>query len=172
MSDPKIIERAVQGSELAGLTNDQKRKLVMLARAAYDRAGCREGQTFEAWRHEQQQAACGLSSLRAATQRDFRTLRGHFRAIAGDKVGAFRDFVASETGDAGFALAKLRHEIKAAADVIQDGESYVVSIARSRFKTSDLKSLGTKQVWGLVFDLRRAAQRRRKKPQNTRNTQK
>ena len=163
MSDSRVIDRAVRGSELSPLTREQKRRLVMLARTAYDRVGCREGQTFADWRHEQQQAACGLSSLRAATQRDFRTLRGHFRAIAGDKVGAFRDFLASETGDAGFALAKLRHEIRNAADVIQDGERYVQSIARSRFKTSDLNALGAKQVWNLIFDVRRAAQRRRRK---------
>ncbi len=163
MSKPELIDRAVRGSELAGLTKEQKKRLVMLARAAYDRAGCREGQSFEDWRHEQQVAACGLSSLVCATQKDFRALRGHFRAIAGDKVGALRDFVAHETGDASFALAKLKHECEAAGDVIARPVEYVQSISRSRFKTSDLKSLGTKQVWGLVFDLRRAAQRRRKK---------
>ncbi|HMO99648.1 MAG TPA: hypothetical protein PKE26_11110 [Kiritimatiellia bacterium] len=168
MRGAAVIDRAVRGSELVGLTREQKKRLVMLARAAYDRAGCREGQSFEDWRHEQQLEACGLSSLRVATQRDFRAIRGHFRAIAGDKVGAFRDFVTSETGDASFALAKLRHECEAAGDVIERPVEYVQSISRSRFKTSDLKSLSSKQVWGLVFDLRRAAQRRRKNGLNRR----
>ena len=163
MSDPAVIDRAVRGSELSPLKNEQKAAICMLAREAYDKLGCRTGQDYTEWRHEQQHAACGKASLCTATQKDYRALRGHFRALLGRTRAAFRDFVASETGDAGFVLAKLRHECKAASDVIAAPMEYVTKIARSRFKTADLSSLSAKQLWSLVFDIRRNAQRRRKK---------
>ncbi len=163
MSDPAIIDRAVRGSELSPLTREQKTRIILLAKDAYEKVGCRTGQEFNEWRHEQQDAACGRSSLCTATQRDFRAIRGHFFALLGRKRAAFKDFVASETSDTGFAMAKLKHECEAARDVIEAAEEYVRKIAQSRFKTRDLSQLSSKQVWSLVFDIRRNAQRRRRK---------
>lgn len=163
MSSPAVIDRAVRGSELSPLNNEQKAVICILAREAYDKIGCLAGEKYTEWRHEQQQIACGKLSLCTATQKDYRALRGHFLALLGRTRAAFKDFVAAEAGDTGFAMAKLKHEIKNASDVIQNGEDYVRKIARSRFKTMDLKSLGSKQIWNLIFDIRRNAQRRRRK---------
>jgi hypothetical protein len=160
---PWAIDQAVRGGELAPLTRDQKTRLILLARDAWEQAGgAASGQDFTAWRYEQTEAACGRASLRVATQRDFRAIRGHFRGLLGRTRGAFRDAVAAATDDRGFVLAKLRHEIRAAEDVIEAGEAYVRRIARSRFKTGQLEALSSKELWSLVFDLRRNAQRRRK----------
>ncbi|HMO03915.1 MAG TPA: hypothetical protein PKC67_02490 [Kiritimatiellia bacterium] len=160
---PGVIDRAVRGSELSPLSKEQKATICILAREAYDKVGIHSGDDYEAWRHDQQQEACGRSSLCTATQKDYRALRGHFRALLGHKRAALRDFVASEVGDPGFVLAKLNHECTAASDVIARPFDYVQSIAKARFKTADLRSLSAKQVWNLVFDLRRDAQRRRRK---------
>ena len=164
MSDPDVIDRAVRGGELSPLTREQKTRIILLAKDAFEKAGgTRSGQDFTEWRYDQTAMACGRSSLRVATQRDFRAIRGHFYALLGRQRAAFRDFVKAETGDAGFVLAKLRHECKNAEDVIAAPMEYVTKISRSRFKTADLSSLSAKQLWSLVFDIRRNAQRRRKK---------
>lgn len=163
MSDPAVIDRAVRGSELAPLKNEQKATICILAREAYDKIGHFSGDDYDTWRHDQQHTACGRSSLCAATQKDYRAIRGHFLALLGRKKAAFKDFVAAETGDAGFVLAKLRHECRNAQDVIEAPMEYVTTIARSRFKSTDLSSLSAKQLWSLVFDIRRNAQRRRRK---------
>lgn len=163
MNRPAVIDRAVRGSEMSPLTNEQKAVICILAREAYDKVGIHSGDDYETWRHDQQQEACGRSSLCTATQKDYRALRGHFRVLLGFKRAAFRDFVANAAGDNGFALGKLKHECEAASDVIARPLDYVQSIARARFKTTDLHSLSTRQVWNLVFDIRRNAQRRRRK---------
>jgi hypothetical protein len=49
------------------------------------------------------------------------------------------------------------------ADVIEHAEGYVFAIARARYKVGSMDELGEKQLWVLLFDLRRNAQRRRKK---------
>jgi hypothetical protein len=59
------------------------------------------------------------------------------------------------------AIWKLEHECGAVSDVIDRPMSYVMSIARARYKVQDLADLGEKQIWVLLFDLRRNAQRRR-----------
>ena len=163
MSNPAVIDRAVRGSELSPLTNEQKATLCIMAREAYDKVGHLMSDYYDSWRHEQQQEACGRSSLCTATQKDYRALRGHFRMLLGYKKSAFKDFVASETSDVGFSISKLRHECENAKDVIENPMEYVATIAKSRFKTRDLSDLGSKQVWSLIFDIRRNAQRRRRK---------
>lgn len=162
MISGSVIDRSVRGCELAPLTNDQKATICILAQEGYDRVGRLTGEEFDSWRHAQQEIACGRASLCTATQKDYLALRGHFRALAGHTRSALRDFVASETNDSGYARKKLRHECRAAEDVIADPENYVRSIARNRFKTGDLEALSSKQIWSLVFDIRRNAQRRRR----------
>jgi hypothetical protein len=60
------------------------------------------------------------------------------------------------------ALHKLHAELASAADVIKRPHDYVAAIAAARFKTSLIETdLAANQIWNLVFDIRRAAQRRR-----------
>jgi hypothetical protein len=60
------------------------------------------------------------------------------------------------------ALHKLHAELANASDVIKRPHDYVAKIAAARFKTSLIETdLAANQIWNLVFDIRRAAQKRR-----------
>ncbi len=168
----------MSGASSAPLTNEQKAAICILAAEAWEQAGrpyyddqpgdlpafmrLTKTDALELWRHEQQQEACGQRHLVACTQRDYLALRGHFRHLLGRDVDAMRDFIRQETRDNAYALAKLKHECRAAEDVIERPLDYVESIARRRYRTA-IADLSTRKVWVLIFDLRRNAQRRRKK---------
>jgi hypothetical protein len=167
MSNPAIIDRCVDGAALAPLSADQRKELALLARRAferlYDSGTLSETTEFDSWRHHQVLMVCERNGLREARNEDFLTLQAHFLGMLGQTAMADRRRVAAQMEPRHWALAKLRHECEAASDVIDRAWDYVSSISRSRFKTAQIEELGEKQIWVLVFDLRRNAQHRRKK---------
>jgi len=160
----ELFERGAAG---APLTNKQKRVIAMLARKAwehYGRPGATTGNAtaaFEAWRHMQDGEACGKQSLRAAVNGDYLALKAHYLMILGQTERAETLQARSACEPERWARAKLRQECREVADVIERPLAYVASIARCKFKTADLESLSRRQVWTLIFDIRRAAQKRR-----------
>jgi hypothetical protein len=60
------------------------------------------------------------------------------------------------------AQAVLRKALDEARDVIERPEDYAQTIAGCKYKAR-LEALSPKQMWTIVFDVRRAAQQRRKK---------
>lgn len=177
-SNPDALDRAVSGESNAPLTHDQKAALCILAGEAWELAGrpyfddqaidlpaclrLTKSDGLELWRHEQQEIACGKRHLTAATQRDYLALRSHFRRLLGRDEDADRDAARSGIQENKLALSKLDHECVAARDVIDRPHDYVGSIARTRYK-APVHDLSPRQIWVLIFDLRRNAQRRRKK---------
>ena len=117
------------------------------------------------------------TGLRACTQEDYAPLMAHFVLMLSvaerelGQAGAARRDLAASTGlrqraavePRRVALAKLEAEEQAAADVIERPAAYVASIARARFKGAAIADLTERQLWMLVFDLRRNASRRRQK---------
>jgi len=160
------LDRAIDGAALAPLDNEQKRSLILLARRAYRRYETAtpedERRSFEDWRRREQKIAVERDSLRASTNEDFRYLKAHFLRLCGDAVAADRLATSARLEPRQWARKKLEKECAAAADVIARPVEYVSSIARARFKVPDLDALAEKQLWILVFDVRRNAQRRRK----------
>lgn len=176
MSD-RAQTRAVAGGAGAPLDNLQKRRVCMLAREAWERVGrpgfadqaadtpaeirLSEREAFDLWRHDQQRAAAGTEHLTCAQNRAYPHMMAHFARLAGREQDA--DYWAGRTvgDDQRQALAKLRSEQAAARDVIDNPAGYVAAICHSKYKTHDVQTLSPKQVWTLVFDLRRGAQKRR-----------
>ncbi len=159
------LDAAVLGSEMAGLSREQRRLLIgRLIRPAYERrrAAGLAGDDFDAWRHEEQFKACHKQFLRSCVQEDWPRLKGHFLRMLGRLDEARECERGAAAGNIGVARYHLRKACAAAADAIERPEDYARAIARSRYKTADLNALSCRQVWGLVFDLRRAAARRRK----------
>jgi hypothetical protein len=168
---------AVRAAAGQPLSNRQKQDICRLARAAWDAQGrpgfadqdpaapaeIRLSQTeaFELWRHDQQRSATGCPHLTGIQNRDFPHVMARFANLAGRQRDA--DYWLGRTvGDPQRqALAKLAAVKREVAHVIADADAYVAAIARSRFNTTDLASLSPKQLWGLIFDLRRGAQRKR-----------
>jgi hypothetical protein len=168
MSNPEIITRCIDGAALAPLSREQKKDLILLAQRAFERVSKNSAlpapySTFDAWRHQQVMQVCERGGLREARNEDFLALQGHFLGLLGQPVLAERRRVASQLEPRRWALAKLHQECDAATDVIDRPWDYICSIARSRFKTPQIEELGEKQIWMLMFDVRRNAQRRRAK---------
>lgn len=172
MSNSAIIGRAIDGAALAPITPDQRRELAILARRAFEKCGrpdsakgsCADvpgNDAFGRWRHEQTMQAVERSGLTALRQEDYAQVKGHFLRLLGQVSMADRMQARADMEPRRVALAKLRHECDAASDVIDRGLEYAAAIARSRFKTAEIEDLSEKQIWMLVFDVRRNAQRRR-----------
>jgi hypothetical protein len=171
------IERAIDGAAATPLTSAQRQRLAMAGRRVWQL--CREAgqtaETFEAWRRREALLAVERAGLRACLQADYAPLLAHFALLeaaacvelrrgreakaAGERNQALRVKAAVEPRRV--ALWRLAAECEAARDVIEQPQTYVASIARARFKTADLGELSERQVWILVFDLRRNAFRRR-----------
>jgi hypothetical protein len=158
------IERAMLGAQTAPLSKRQRQRLmarfVVPAWVAHRKAGL-AGEDLEDWRREEQFKACHKTHLRAATQADWPLLCGHFLRLLGRVEEARGYELRSAGGSLAVARHKLREALAAAAPVIEQPEAYAAAICRSKFKTRNLADLSARQVWVLVFDMRRAAQKRR-----------
>lgn len=142
------------------LTNDQKRIIGRLARAAYQAWPEREAfelinselsktACFEAWRHDQQGKACGVQHLRACTQDHYGRLKAHFQALAGDTAGATHTRGRDADNDRRIARFKLAENLRERGLT----EAYAAAICRSKYKRS-LDEATAAQLWKLVYDVR------------------
>jgi hypothetical protein len=166
MSDQKQRD-AERGAALAPLNAEQRRDLVILARNTFDKlrhaGGIPESVKFNDWRHQQCLMAVERPGLTACRQEDYLPMQAHFLGLIGaDQLAAMAKLRAM-TEPRRQAKAVLEQAKAAARDVIERPDDYVAAIARCRFKGLSIDDLTAKQIWGLVFDIRRSAQKRRKK---------
>lgn len=158
------IDRAMRGSSQAPLRKGQRRLLMArLIVPAWNVMRVRglAGEDLESWRREEQFKACHKEYLRAATQSDYPKIVAHFMRLLGRAEDARRWDLKAVGGNIAVARHKLREAIAAAAPTLGDAAAYAAAIARCKFKTADLDALTARQAWTLVFDIRRAAQKRR-----------
>lgn len=168
-------QAAIQGAANAPLSKAQKRNLCILAERAWDAKGCPMWEprqdpairlcrtsALELWRHIEQERLTGRKHLTQCGQADYELLRAHFARLAGDG----REAAAAEARMAGDdvrrAQAVLRAELAAAVRWIADPRRYAETIARSKYKVG-LDGLTAKQIWTILFDLRRSVWARKKK---------
>lgn len=169
-------ERCATGSANTGLDKKQRQRLAVEAADAWvacgrpyytaEIEGHREGMTrteaFDFWRHTVSREKIGRESFRAMTQHDYAPMMAEFSRLAGKLVQAEYWAGRAVTEPNRQALAVLRNEMKRATPVLGNPLGYVMVIAFSKYKASDLSDLSEKQLWTLVFDVRRAVQRKRK----------
>ena len=176
------LDRCMSATAAAPLTREQKRDVAMLARRAWLRAGrpyydqaeldtgCPWAMTpteaLTLYRQEETVAACGRRSLRACTQADYPAIMARMSDAAG--LPQLADYWRRRAMGDGTRRAKavLAREMAAAREVIADPAGYVARIAACKFK-ADVERLNEKQIWTILFDLRRAAAARRKKGVHT-----
>lgn len=176
MSD-EYTDRAIQGGAAAPLSNEQKRRAVMTARRAYElmqgKGLIGQAVEFNAWRHGECMQCVERGGLTFAAQSDWPYIMGHFAAlIAAHTDGENERRVMSDlatrmgskaiTQDSSFAMAKMRHECEAARDVLSDPFGFCRGISFKRFHAPPEK-ISAKEVWFLIFTLRRRAAQLRKK---------
>lgn len=176
-ANPYAAERAIHGGATAPLTNEQKKRAVLIARRAFDllceRGILGDAAEFDAWRHSECLQCVERGGLTLSSQEDWPFIIGHFAGIIARHTGmdqerrvfesmAARMSVQASTSEEGYALAKMRHECEAAADVLRDPRGFCAGISFKRFGAPPEK-ISAKQIWWLIFTLRRrAAQLRRK----------
>jgi hypothetical protein len=161
MSNPEVLNRCMTGAALAPMSRDQKRDLVLLAKRAWEKLG--QPGTFEEWRHQQVRMVTERGGLTECRNEDFLPLQAQFLRLVGQTAMAERKVLKYEMEPLRWAQHKIMVECKTASDVIDRPHEYVLSIARARYKVQSLDDCSEKQLWGLMFDLRRNAQRRRAK---------
>ena len=176
----RLQKRAVVGAAGVPLSRVQKANVCRLAERAWKAKGMpffadqdamppemrlSKSQALETWRQEEQDHVTGKRSLRQCGQGDYCLLMEHFASLAGDFDQAGYWQQRGEGDDARRALHALRNAI-AAAGVLGNATAYAGAIARDKFGTDRFGDLSAKQLWTLVFDLRRAAagKRRRAEP--------
>jgi len=131
----------------------QKLQLSELAAAAYERAITHystDDLKLAAWRQRESIKAAGLR-ISEAEQQHYNLIKAHFQALAGESGQAFDTHIREHTSPERVARFKLDEEIKKHG--LADG--YAAYIARCKFKQQDLAKLTAKQLWSLVYDIRR-----------------
>lgn len=152
--------RAVAGAALAALSNEQKTRIVLLAREAFDfmveTGALGDAAEFDAWRHEQCQQTVERPGLSVCRNEDYLPLRAHFLRLLGRKDAA--EIAAKRVWDdpRRQALAKLQHECRAAADVMPAAWDYAAGFVRNKRGVS-IDDADAKTVWHAVFLVRRRA---------------
>jgi len=146
------------GAGTAGLSHEQKARLCILAKKAFTHVHGREPDNtaeLDAWRHEEQHQAVGHQSLTTCTQAHYLPLVGHYAHLAGEDGVAYNAHRKAQTSPERVALHKLEMECRARGLTL----SYPIAIAKNKFKTGALEELNARQLWNLVFDVRRSKHR-------------
>lgn len=170
-------EKAIAGAASAALSRLQKRMVCQAAAAAWEKAGrphfCQgaaepwalsKSAALELWRQEQQERITGRRHLTACGQADFPLLLAHFEQLGGKAASANHWQNRRAGDDARRARRALEAELASAFPTLVNPRAYVWQIARAKFKCGDLDRLSEKQLWTLLFDLRRAVAAKKRFP--------
>ncbi len=149
------------GERQGPLTAGDKAHICILAREAFvvmhDREPSNQAE-FDQWRREQQLKACGFASLTHCDQRHKTDLESHFLNLKGESAKAFKRQMKREVGDKSVALGVLKGNLKK----FGLHEGYAATICRSMHKC-ELANATVKQLWDVVFQIRKNQQRKRRK---------
>lgn len=150
--EPKI--KLPAGTASKKLKDHQKRELSDLAEVAFKRAELAydtDDLKLAAWRQRESIKAAGVR-ISEAEQKHYNDLKAHFQVMAGESGKAFDTTLREHTSPARVARFKLNEELTRHGLA----ESYASTIARCKFKQSVLDKLTAKQLWSLVYDIRRS----------------
>jgi len=161
----KHTEKAIHGAALAPLTNEQKKRLILLARRAFAKqseiSNLKSEISFDAWRHAQQVQAVERSSLCSCTNEDYLFLKAHYLRLLGEEEKAEVLQVKAVCEPRLWALSRLHKECEAAADVIPGALKYAEGFLRNCRKIN-LDQASEKQLWHAIYVVRRRASQLRR----------
>ena len=166
--------KAMEGAGAHAMSDGQKRELCMLARQAYDQArrsgaapdpaddGMCATTAFNVWRRLRQQEACGIGSLKEATNQDYLTIKGFWLRQLGRTPQADKTEARRLGEKVTWAMDRLKRELAAASDVLPGGRQYIEGFLRNKRGVS-LEEASVKQIWQAIYTLRRRAGQLRRK---------
>ena len=126
----RTVQQCQAGAAGGALSNEQKKRVVLLARAAWAKLGkpgfadqaadvpaeirLKEAEAFDLWRHTEQRKAAGTAHLTCAENRSYPSYMSHFARLAGQDQNAAH-WVDRQIGDPQRqAQSVLERELKAA----------------------------------------------------------
>ena len=165
------IDKAVRAQGGAVVKPHQVKAMILAARRAYSeqaKAGLvDDGVDFDAWRRATLHDVVGAAapdSFRAVTQRDYAAVMDYFGRLAGDKRAEARrsDTIADEERRALWALNLVEGEVAGTLGGREGARRYADALFRKIHKT-DRYGATARQVWAVIFTLRKRATKRRAK---------
>jgi len=147
------------------LTHPQKAQLSIAARAAFDiqsEHGLTADLSYDDWRYRETEIACGKSSLRECTNREFRSILARFLQLAGKEAEAAAlwkttgrvkgsDEIHDTHENREVAKAIIRDKIAASRGAIND--AYVAAIVRNQHQGKTIHDLTASELQALVFTI-------------------
>lgn len=165
VSMPRPDDLAIEGARSSPLTAEQRQRLAIAARRAYDAqaaVGIIEGETFDEWRHACVRDATGRAGLTDLRQRHYGPMMARLIALAGGSPRR-RDWRAAgkpaARDDADRARRALKDECAAWADVFggaAQADAYATSLLAKIHKT-DWMGATARQLWQVLFTIRNRA---------------
>ena len=162
---------AVNGQAAALVSNEQKTRLILAAKKAFDvqtRSGLTEGVDFNTWRKSALWDACQKGSFRMLDQREYGRAMAYFIDLAGGKLPRRWVAVAKREsgpeGDRRRAEWMYRKTCRDVADVfggVDGAERYARALLLKIHKCDPATATAT-QLWQVVFTLRNRAKQGRK----------
>ena len=165
------IDKAVRAQGGAVVKPHQVKAMILAARRAYSeqaKAGLvDDGVDFDAWRRATLHDVVGAAapdSFRAVTQRDYAAVMDYFGRLAGDKRAEARrsDTIADEERRALWALNFAERDAAGTLGGREGARRYADALFRKIHKT-DRYGATARQVWAVIFTLRKRATKRRAK---------
>ena len=165
------VDRAVRAQGGAVVKPHQVKAMVLAARRAYkvqsDAGLVDDGVDFDSWRRATLHDVVGAAapdSFRAVTQRDYAAVMDYFGRLAGDKRAEARrsDTIADEERRALWALNLVEGEVAGMLGGREGARRYADALFRKIHKT-DRYGATARQVWAVIFTLRKRATKRRAK---------
>lgn len=153
------VDGRMAGAALQPLQGAQIRRLVLLARQAFEKTAA-PGETFDDWRHQHVLLAVERPGLRACRNEDFLPLKAHFLRLLGARGAAENADLRAMTEPRRMALHQLGLEAKkaeaaaAAANQKLDALAYARGFLR-RKRGVDLDQADARTIWHAVYLLRR-----------------
>lgn len=134
---------------MSALTNEQKRRLAGMFRAAWEKDPEADGIDADHYRREQVAAAVGKDGLRCCTQLDYARLMAHALHLVGEDGAALEWHLRAETEPKRQAEAVLQRELGRAGLKLE----YASAICRRQYRC-EIADASPKQIWGLVYTVR------------------
>lgn len=167
------IDKAVRAQGGAVVKPHQVKAMILAARRAYSeqaKAGLvDDGVDFDAWRRATLHDVVGAAapdSFRAVTQRDYAAVMDYFGRLAGDRAptggNSKRTTASDEVRRAQWSLGLVEGEVADAFGGREGARRYADALFRKIHKT-DRYGATARQVWAVIFTLRKRATKRRAK---------
>jgi hypothetical protein len=155
-----------EGAAHRPLSALQIRKLICLAREAFlhgiESGSLSETAEFDSWRHDQVMRVVERGGFRECRNEDYLPLKAHFLRLLDRTAEAEEALAKYDTETRSWALNRLQHACKLAADVLPDAMNYASGFIRNH-RGVGIDDASDKDLWAAMYTVKRRAEQLRRK---------